>query len=119
MGTARQNRGKRTNVVVAAWLAAHGWPLAEPTVGAETGQDVQHISGHSIEVKARADFDPRKWWRQARDNAGPGERPAVIIRCNGQGENAGDYLVIRRLTDDELNLCREEYVGGEDAGAAR
>ncbi len=102
MGTARQDRGKRTNVVVAAWLQAHGWVRAEPTVGSETGQDVKHVPGHSIEVKARSDFDPRTWWRQAKANAKDSEMPCVIVRCNGQGESADDYLVIRRLCDDEL-----------------
>ena len=102
MATARQRRGRRTNVVVAEWLAKHGHPAAEPTVGAETGPDVQNVPGHRIEVKARANFDPLKWLRQAARHHGPGT-PCVIIRCNGQGESAGEYLVIRRLDDDELN----------------
>lgn len=100
MGNARQDRGKRTNVVVAAWLREHGWPHAKPTVGSETGQDVKMVPGNSIEVKARSDFDPRTWWRQAKANAKNGETPCVIVRCNGQGESAGDYLVIRLLSDD-------------------
>ncbi len=108
MPTARQARGRRTNVVVAAWLRKHGWPEAEPTVGAELGQDVQKIAGYSIEVKARANFDPLSWLRQAKKNAKPGERVCAVIRCNGQGEDAEDYLVIRRLGDDELNLFREK-----------
>lgn len=107
MGNARQDRGKRTNVVVAAWLKAHGWERAEPTVGSETGQDVKHVPGHSIEVKARSDFDPRAWWRQAKANAKNAEVPAVVVRCNGQGETPGDYLVVRLLADDELALGPE------------
>lgn len=106
MGTARQDRGKRTNVVVAAWLRARGWKDAEATVGAETGQDVKHVPGHSIEVKARAKFDPAGWLRQAKGNARAGQKPCVIMRCNGTGERAEDYLVIRRLCDDELNRTR-------------
>jgi hypothetical protein len=106
MGTARQNRGKRTNVVVAKWLRFHGWLLAEPTVGAETGQDVKNVPGHSIEVKARANFDPLAWLKQAQKNAKPGQRACAVIRCNSQGEHAEDYLVIRRLEDDELNRTR-------------
>ncbi len=111
MGNARQARGKRTNVVVAAWLREHGWLRAEATVGAEKGQDVKHVPGRSIEVKARADFDPRAWWRQARDNAVDGQIPVCIVRCNGQGEKAEDYLVFRRLEDDELN--RDRFGCGE------
>jgi hypothetical protein len=30
----------------------------------------------------------------------------VVLRLNGQGEDAGEYLVIRRLEDDELNRMR-------------
>jgi hypothetical protein len=110
MPTARQARGRRTNVVVAAWLREHGWKHAKPTVGAETGQDVQNIDGFSVEVKARTNFDPLAWLKQAKANADPGQRPCVVIRCNSQGEHAADYLVIRRLEDDELNLLR----GGQD-----
>lgn len=114
---ARQNRGKRTNVVVAAWLVLHGHPRAEATVGAETGHDVKHVEGCSIEVKARSDFNPREWWRQAKANARNGETPVCIVRCNGQGENAEDYLVFRRLEDDELNKMRGLY-GPSDSETA-
>lgn len=106
MGNARQNRGRRTNYVVAAWLRAHGWKRAEPTYGSEPGRDVKHLPGHSVEVKARSDFNPRDWWRQAAKNAKRSERPCVIVRCNGQGEDASNYLVIRLLSDDELNRER-------------
>src|SRR6266568_2227670 len=113
MTNARQARGKRTNVVVAAWLRGHGWPDAEPTVGAEMGRDVRKVAGHAIEVKARTGFNPLDWLRQANAHVrSRGERPCVIIRCNGQGENAADYLVIRRLEDDELNLFRGRHMRG-------
>lgn len=108
---ARTARGRRTNVVVASWLRDHGWPMVDPTVGAETGQDAKHVPGHSIEVKARANFDPLAWVKQARDNAKPGQRPCVILRCNKQGERAGEYFVIRPLEDDELN--RDRFSCGE------
>lgn len=108
---ARVDRGRRTQVVVAAWLRAHGWDRARAPVGAETGQDVKEVPGHSIEIKARADFDPRAWWRQAKRNAQPGQVPVVVMRCNGQGDDdpeaPGDYLVIRLLSDDVLALGPE------------
>jgi len=62
--------------------------------------------GHAIEVKARRDFQPMKWLRQAKDNAKPGEIPCVVMRCDGQGEDAENYIVFRRLADDELNQMR-------------
>jgi predicted RecB family endonuclease len=110
MPTARQARGRRTQVVIAAWLREHGWPTARAPVGAETGQDIkglEDVSRYSIEIKARADFDPLAWMRQAQRNAKSGQRPCVVIRCNGQGEMAADYLVIQRLEDHELNLMRD------------
>lgn len=107
MGTARQNRGRRTNVLVADWLVDHGWPEAKPTWGSEPGQDVKGIPGFSIEVKARANFDPRSAMKQAKDNAGFGEVPTVIIRMNGQGDKSvGEFYVIRALKDDVLSWGR-------------
>lgn len=107
--SARQARGRRTQVVIAAWLQSHGWPGVRSPVGAEAGQDIKGETGmHSIEVKARADFDPRAWLKQAKKNAKPGQRPCALIRMNGQGEgDVGEYLVIRRLEDDELNRMRD------------
>lgn len=102
MSNARVARGRRTNVVVAAWLAKHGWPRAKATFGSEPGRDVKNIDGHAVEVKARRDFRPLEWLRQAQAYAGD-DIPCVVMRCDGQGEKSiGDYLVIRRLADDEL-----------------
>jgi hypothetical protein len=103
MANARVARGRRTNVIVAKWLTEHGWPEALATFGSEPGKDVKHVPGYSIEVKARTRFNPLEWLKQAKSYAAEDDRPCVILRCNGQGEAAGDYLVIRRLEDDELN----------------
>lgn len=103
MGTARQNRGRRTNQVVAQWLREHGHPDAVATFGSEPGRDIKNVEFSAIEVKARRDFRPLEWLRQASKNAGV-DCPCVIMRCDGQGEQSvGDYLVIRRLREDELN----------------
>lgn len=104
--TARHARGRRTNRVVAAWLAVRGWPDATPTFGSEPGQDVKNLDGWSVEVKARADFDPRRWLRQAQANAADGQRAVCVVRMNGQGEDAGEYLAFSRLEDHELNRSR-------------
>ena len=103
MATARQRRGRRTNVVVADWLREHGWPDAEPTYGSEPGRDVQKVPGHSIEVKARYGLDLKAWLAQA-DSYADGDTSCVVIRLNGQGEKSvGEFLVVRRLEDDVLN----------------
>jgi hypothetical protein len=103
MTDARVARGRRTQVVIAKWLAERGWPHAVSTFGSEPGRDIKHVDGHAIEVKARRDFRPLEWLRQAKANAGE-DIPCVIVRMDGQGEaSVGDYLVIRRLADDELS----------------
>jgi len=89
-------------VVVAAWLRERGWDRARAPVGAETGQDVKDLPGWSVEIKARADFNPMAWLKQAKKNAKPGQKICAVFRCNGQGETAGDYLVLCRLEDHEL-----------------
>jgi len=105
----RVDRGRRTqNVVVVAWLRAHGWPQAKGTPASLPGKDVEDVPGHAIEVKARGRFNPQEWMRQAMRNAKPGEAPCVIVRMVGQGEDADNYLVFRRLADDELNKKRGE-----------
>lgn len=106
MANARVIRGRRTQTVVAAWLRAHGWPRAKSVWGSAPGKDILYTPGHAVEVKARFDFDPMAWLRQSAKNAKFGEVPCVIVRMRGQGENADDYLVFRRLADDELNRER-------------
>lgn len=104
MANSRVSRGRRTQVVVAAWLRGHGWSRASSPWGSKPGKDILDTPCHSIEVKARSDFKPESWWRQAKKNSKPGERPCVIVRMNGQGEESvDDYLVFRRLSDDELS----------------
>jgi len=111
MPNARVTRGRRTqNVVVVKWLRTHGWPRAKGTPASLPGKDVTGVPPHAIEVKARFAFDPQAWLRQAARNAGEGEIPCVIVRMRGQGEDANNYLVFRRLVDDELNKKRGEAV---------
>jgi hypothetical protein len=106
MANARVVRGRRTEVVIARWLREHGWPRARSQWGSQPGKDIRYTPGHAIEVKARSDFAPLKWLRQAKANAKPSEIPCVVVRFNGQGEDADNYLVFRRLEDDELNKLR-------------
>jgi len=107
MPNARVRRARRTEANVARWLRAHGWPRASRVPAALPGRDVVGVPGHAIEVKARSDFRPIEWLEQARGYARGSERPCVIIRSNGQGEDAGEYLVLRRLADDELSRRNE------------
>jgi hypothetical protein len=103
MTSSRVTRGRRTQKAVAAWLRANGWPRAEAVEASVNGRDILHVPGHAIEVKARRDFRPAEWLKQARSNAGK-DIPCVIVRLDGQGEDAGEYLVFRRLADDEISI---------------
>lgn len=82
----RVSRGRRTQAAVAAYLAAHGWPRAESRPASLSGTDVMHLESLAVEVKARADFAPLLWMRQAQRNAAPTQLPVVVMRPNGSGE---------------------------------
>lgn len=86
-------------MVVAEYFKRHGVPDAEPTYGSEPGRDVKNVPGVAIEVKARREFSPLEWARQAESNA-DGDLPVSIVRCNGQGEKSVDeWLAFVRVKD--------------------
>ena len=110
----RRHRGMRTQLVVAQWFAARGWPFAESTGSARQGADITGTPDIAVEVKARAGFDPLAWIRQAESYA-RGRLPFVVFRCNGQGEaNVGDWPVLLRLSDLTRLLADAGY-GDADA----
>lgn len=93
----RKARGAATQTMVARWFAAHGWPFAESTGAGRSGSDVTGIPGLACEVKARRDFSPLAWLRQA--EAGNGGLPFVVHRPDGMGEQSiGDWPVTLRLS---------------------
>ena len=93
----RKHRGFRTQRVVAQHLAARGWPFAESTGAGRSGSDITGVPGLAIEVKARADFNPMAWVRQACLNDG---LPLVTFRPNGMGEaTVATWPVIIRMND--------------------
>ena len=74
------------------------FPFAESTGSGRQGEDILGLAGLSIEVKARSDFNPVGWLKQAKKNAGK-MLAMVVVRPNGVGEDAGDYLAIFTLRD--------------------
>ena len=93
----RKHRGYKTQKIVADHLATNGWPFAESTGAGRSGSDITGIPGLAIEVKARADFNPMAWVRQASLNAG---LPLVTFRPNGMGEQSvSSWPCILRLSD--------------------
>jgi hypothetical protein len=82
----RKTRGMKTQALIAADLCEENiYPFATDAGPGRPGKDVLGTPGVSIEVKARADFNPVASLRQATSNAEDGETPIVVVRMNGQG----------------------------------
>jgi hypothetical protein len=92
----RKHRGMRTQKIVANWLK-QWYPAAESTGSGRNGEDITGVP-FSIECKARSDFSPLAWIKQAESNK-DGKLAFVVSRCNGQGERAEEYLAFMRLGD--------------------
>jgi hypothetical protein len=80
----RKERGRQTEHLVAAALAADGWPHAEATGAGSPGRDIKGVPGIAVEVKARTGFEPMAYLRQAVTNAGD-DIPVVVMRPTGGG----------------------------------
>lgn len=97
MANHRKHRGYRTQKVLADYLK-QWFPYADTAGAGRQGEDILNVPTISIEVKARSDFQPLAWIKQAQTNAA-GKLPMVIMRCNGQGEDAGEYLAFVKVKD--------------------
>lgn len=102
----RKHRGYRTQKVVAEYLKANGFPYAESTGAGRSGTDVTGIVGVDIEVKARTGLDLPALMRQLKERKDAFDLGVGVLRLNGQGENAADYVVVMRL-EDFVPLLRE------------
>ena len=104
----RKRRGAETQTVVAGWLRTRGWPYAESTGAGRTGSDITGVPGLAIEVKARRDFSPLAWIRQAKTGTG---LPFVVFRPDGMGPaTVADWPVLLHL-DDLTTLLRAAGYG--------
>jgi hypothetical protein len=92
----RKHRGYRTQALLAQWLK-QWYPAAESTGAGRNGEDITGVP-FSIECKARSDFNPLQWLKQAESNS-KNKVSFVVSRCNGQGEDASQYLAFMRLGD--------------------
>ena len=116
--SARRDRGRETERLVAGYWRARGFPHAEVVRGA--GRDLTGTGPVAPEIKARAAFEPLRWARQARRNADAGGVPCVILRCNGQGAAALDDWPVMLPHSVFLRLLGEAgYAGVGDVGALR
>jgi hypothetical protein len=91
----RKDRGFRTERVVAAYLS-QWWRSA--SIGRGAGKDIHGVP-FDIEVKARSDFQPLAWLKQVEKRTQGKELSAVVVRMNGQGEDASQYLAFMRFQD--------------------
>ena len=97
----RKHRGYRTQRVVADYLK-QWWPSAESTGAGRIGSDCTGVP-FDIEVKARASFQPKAWLDQVkarRKDVSTGQQLSfVVMRLNGQGEDAGGYAAMLPFDD--------------------
>ena len=71
-----------------------------PTGAGRSGSDVTGVPYIDIEVKARADFQPKQWIDQvSKRTETSGALPVVVCRLNGQKADVGNYLAFIRFAD--------------------
>ncbi len=110
MTTPQQRKGRRAEIAVAEWLAANGWPHAEPTRRSGWSDDRGDIDGIPcvvVEVKNHKTFDIPAWLEELEDevdNAGA-VTGVVVIKRRGSTDPADWYAVMR--LGDWAHLARD------------
>jgi len=105
MTQSRKHRGYRTERVIESYLS-QWWENA--SVGRGAGKDIHNVP-FDCEIKARTEFQPLAWLKQVTKRAGGKELPFVVSRCNGQGEDAAEYLAFMRFGDLVQLLIKAGY----------
>ena len=103
----RKHRGYRTQRVVAQYLA-QWWEHAESAGAGRQGKDITGVP-FDLEVKARSAFQPKAWLDQVKQRSVVGELPIVVMRFNGQGEDASQYGAMLRFDDLIVLLLQAGY----------
>ena len=99
MSQSRKHRGYATEKLVAQFLT-RWWPHALPTGAGRSGSDVTGVPYIDLEVKARADFQPKPWIDQvSKRTETSGALPVVVCRLNGQKTEVGNYLAFLKFSD--------------------
>lgn len=116
MSNSRKVRGMQTQALVAKFFRTIGlYPWATDAGAGRSGKDVLNTPGASVEVKARASFDPVASLRQAQANTADGETPIVVCRMNGQGPaRIGDWVAFTTLKDMAILLSHKGDKGSHD-----
>ena len=105
MSQSRKHRGYRTERVIESYLSLW-WENA--SVGRGAGKDIHNVP-FDCEIKARTEFQPLAWLKQVTKRAAGKELPFVVCRCNGQGEDAAEYLAFMRFGDLVQLLLKAGY----------
>lgn len=108
-----KRRGAETQQAVAEYLKRNGWAYAESTGAGRSGSDITGVPGLAIEIKARKDFSPQSWIRQAM-TGGPG-LPMVIHRPHGSGPATVDQWPVMLRLVDLVALLHSAGFGGDAA----
>lgn len=108
MANSRVRRGRDSQVIVAEYFWKY-WPEAASNPASLKGEDILHVP-FSCEVKARRQFEPLKWAKQAAENAKPDAPTIVVMRPDGLGpEGIGDWLMFLRLAEGRELLHKAGY----------
>jgi len=95
-------------------MAESYWPLANRIAASLPGADIENTPGLAVEVKARSDFNPKAWLKQAASRPG---LPIVVMRPNGSGEaTVLDWPAFLRW-GDLLELLHEAGYGDRQHNA--
>lgn len=115
----RKARGAATQRLVTEYLAGNGFPHATDTGAGRGGRDILGVVGLAIEVKARREYSPLTWLRQATAAAGK-DLPLVVHRPDGMGPGSvTDWPVTLRLADAVTLLRAAGYGDPLDSATAR
>ena len=107
--SSRKQRAAETQRLVAEYMRDHGWPYATDAGAGRNGNDILNIAGINVEVKARRDFSPTGWLRQASGVVTPG-LACVVQRPDGYGPaKIEDWLMITRFGDGIILLRQAGY----------
>lgn len=98
MTQARKHRGMKSQALVAEYFAANGWPYAQSAGAGRPGADVTGMPDVACEVKARGDWNPVGWLKQAEKNA-DGRLSVAVSRPNGIGPHPERFIAHIRMAD--------------------
>jgi hypothetical protein len=100
MSQHRKHRGYQSQRLVAEYLAANGFPYAEPVGAGRTGSDITGTLGIDWEIKARRGLNLSALLKQLDERADHGLLGVGVLRLDGQGPaSIGQWPAVLTLAD--------------------